>query len=155
VPRSLVGAVSRLIADHDTATDGPEVDASGPDGAGEPEDVDEVREGEWGVEDFRALIADGREGPARACRVLDVLAAQPDVRVSYSELAEGTGLTEMELRGGLAGLTWFCNERWPGQGERMRPMRKTWARTERADTIGEAQYTLPASHARRWLRARG
>lgn len=153
VPRSLLGEVSRLIADYYAA---PTQTAPGSNtGTPAPEDADEVREGEWSVEDFRALIADGREGPQRAGRVLDVLAKHPDSRVSYSKLATGAGLTEMQLRGGLSGLTWFCNQRWPDHGTRgIWPMRKTWARTERDDKIGESQYTLPAVHARRWLRAR-
>lgn len=143
VPRSLLGEVYRLIADR---TPG-QLHA-------EPAD-DHPAAGEWTVEDFQTLLADGRPAAYNSGRLLDVLAERPDTAVGLAELAAEAGLQLGEAKGALAGLTQICHEIWPDHGTNgIWPMRKVWRRVDRPGQQGEIHYIMTARYARRWLRAR-
>ena len=89
----------------------------------------------------------------RIVSVLDILAEQPEVEISLSDLATATGLSRNELRGAFSGFTRVCKLLrtdiqfdWPIM----------WrdAPSSRPDQDTEIRYHVPAAVAERWKKAR-
>lgn len=156
VPRSRVNEVYRLLASP-PAEASPAASAA-PALAGLPDDGTTEHDSstvQWTVEDFRALIADGKTGTFRCTKMLDVLARRPDEAVGLRELEQEAGLGHNEVRGAVSGMTHFCGLRWPdADSRRIAPWTKIGRRIDRDDQRGEFAYALTASRARNWLRAR-
>jgi hypothetical protein len=108
---------------------------------------------DWTVHDFKLLISDRRPSSQRIVKVLDILAEQPEVEISLSDLANRTGLSRNELRGAFSGFTRVCKLLrsdvqfdWPIMGRD--------APSGRPDQDNETRYCAPATVAERWKNAR-
>ena len=108
---------------------------------------------DWTVHDFELLISDRRPSSRRIVSVLDILAEQPEVEISLSDLATATGLSRNELRGAFSGFTRVCKLLrtdiqfdWPIM----------WrdAPSSRPDQDTETHYHVPAAVAECWKKAR-
>ncbi|OIK08048.1 hypothetical protein [Streptomyces monashensis] len=106
---------------------------------------------EWTVEDFRRLVIEPLSSVQAITRVLDLLAKEPDTRVSYTSLAHHLGMEKKSLQGNLAAFTRAVRKHYK---RRNWPM--TWAEapTSEPDLKSEFFYTMNATTAERWLRAR-
>ncbi|MFD9594888.1 hypothetical protein ACFWA9_19335 [Kitasatospora sp. NPDC059973] len=116
--------------------------------AGEPGKLPVV---EWTVEDFRRLMIEPLGSVQVVARLLDVLATQPDARVSYTELATRLGLEKKSLQGNLAAFTRAVHRHYH---RRNWPMTWVEALTSEPGLKSEFFYTVNATLARRWLEAR-
>ncbi|MFE5868656.1 hypothetical protein ACFQ6V_08380 [Streptomyces roseifaciens] len=106
---------------------------------------------EWAVEDFRRLMIEPLSSVQAVTRVLDLLAKQPDARVSYTSLAHHLGIEKKSLQGNLSAFTRAVRKHYK---RRNWPM--TWAEapTSEPGLKSEFFYTMNATVADRWLRAR-
>ncbi|MFE4331595.1 hypothetical protein ACFRQM_19875 [Streptomyces sp. NPDC056831] len=106
---------------------------------------------EWTVEDFRRLMIEPLSSVQAIARVLDLLAKQPDTRVSYTSLAHHLDMEKKSLQGNLSAFTRAVRKHYK---RRNWPM--TWAEapTSEPDLKSEFFYTMNATVAERWLRAR-
>lgn len=103
----------------------------------------------WGVDDFRALRRDLRPSTARIVRILDVLAAAPDTRITGTRLSSVTGLRRGEIRGAFSGFTRVCRT-LRADGELDWPVLWEIGPSTRDGQHTEVHYTMPAALARRW-----
>ncbi|MEU6231597.1 hypothetical protein [Kitasatospora sp. NPDC047058] len=106
---------------------------------------------EWTVEDFRRLMIEPLGSVQTVARVLDVLAEQPDTKVSYTTLATRLGVEKKNLQGNLAAFTRAVHRHY-----RRRNWPMTWveALTDEPGLKVEFFYTMSAGTAARWLKAR-
>ncbi|MFF3850069.1 hypothetical protein [Streptomyces sp. NPDC002328] len=106
---------------------------------------------EWTVEDFRRLAIEPLSSVQAVVRVLDLLAKQPDTRVSYTSIARHLDIEKKSLQGNLSAFTRAVRKHYK---RRNWPM--TWAEalTDEPGLKSEFFYTLSAPVAERWLRAR-
>lgn len=106
---------------------------------------------EWTVEDFRRLMIEPLGSVQTVARVLDILAEQPDARVSYTALATRLGVEKKSLQGNLAAFTRAVHQHY-----RRRNWPMTWveALTTEPGLKSEFFYTVNATLAKRWLEAR-
>ncbi|MET9547043.1 hypothetical protein ABZY36_17260 [Streptomyces sp. NPDC006627] len=106
---------------------------------------------EWTVEDFRRLMIEPLSSVQAITRVLDLLAKQPDMRVSYTALAQHLDIEKKSLQGNLSAFTRAVRKHY---NRRNWPM--TWAEapTSEPDLKSEFFYTMSAPVAERWLKAR-
>ncbi|MGE7385909.1 hypothetical protein ACQKM2_10585 [Streptomyces sp. NPDC004126] len=106
---------------------------------------------EWTVEDFRKLMIEPLSSVQAITRVLDLLAKEPDTRVSYTSIANHLGMEKKSLQGNLSAFTravrkHYIRRNWP----------MTWADglTSEPGLKSEFFYTMNATVAERWLKAR-
>ncbi|MFF1904288.1 hypothetical protein [Kitasatospora sp. NPDC058218] len=106
---------------------------------------------EWTVDDFRRLMIEPLGSVQTVARVLDILAEQPDARVSYTALATRLGVEKKSLQGNLAAFTRAVHQHY-----RRRNWPMTWveALTTEPGLKSEFFYTVNATLAKRWLEAR-
>ncbi|MEV5007545.1 MULTISPECIES: hypothetical protein [unclassified Streptomyces] len=84
-------------------------------------------------------------------RALDILAQQPDTRVSYTSLATQLGMEKKNLQGNLAAFTRTMHRHYK---RRNWPMTWVEALTNEPGLKSEFFYTMTATVAERWLTAR-
>ncbi|MFE9120917.1 hypothetical protein [Streptomyces sp. NPDC007172] len=115
------------------------------------QDGDQLPVVEWTVEDFRRLMIEPLSSVQVIIRVLDLLAKQPDTRVSYTSLAQHLDMEKRSLQGNLSAFTRAVRKHYQ---RRNWPM--TWAEapTNEPDLKSEFYYTMNTTVAERWLRAR-
>lgn len=106
---------------------------------------------EWTVEDFRRLAIEPLSSVQAVARVLDLLAKQPDTRVSYTALADHLDMERKNLQGNLAAFSRAVRKHYK---RRNWPMTWVEALTDEPGLKSEFFYTMGASVAERWLRAR-
>ncbi|MFF1416715.1 hypothetical protein [Streptomyces sp. NPDC058280] len=106
---------------------------------------------EWTEEDFRRLAIEPLSSVQAVARMLDLLAKQPDTRVSYSSIAHHLDIEKKSLQGNLSAFTRAVRKHYK---RRNWPM--TWAEalTNEPGLKSEFFYTMSAPVAERWLRAR-
>jgi hypothetical protein len=106
---------------------------------------------EWTVEDFRRLMIEPLGSVQTVARLLDLLAKQPDTRVSYTNLASNLGMEKKSLQGNLAAFTRAVRKHYK---RRNWPMTWVEALTSEPGLKSEFFYTMNATVAERWLKAR-
>ncbi|MFB7617333.1 hypothetical protein [Kitasatospora sp. NPDC056181] len=145
--------LAELAAGEVATTATPAVSPALPDGSGEPAPVDDGKLPvvEWTVEDFRRLMIEPLGSVQAVARVLDVLADQPDTKVSYTTLATRLGMEKKNLQGNLAAFTRAVHRHY---GRRNWPMTWVESLTDEPGLKVEFFYTMSAGTAGRWLKAR-
>ncbi|MCH5674715.1 hypothetical protein [Streptomyces gilvus] len=106
---------------------------------------------EWTVEDFRRLAIEPLGSVQTVVRVLDFLAEQPETRVSYTSIANHLGVEKKSLQGNLSAFTRAVRKHYK---RRNWPMTWVEALTSEPGLKSEFFYTMNASVAERWIRAR-
>ncbi|MEU4150462.1 hypothetical protein [Streptomyces sp. NPDC026659] len=106
---------------------------------------------EWTVDDFRRLMIEPLSSVQAVTRVLDLLAKEPDTRVSYTSLARHLDMEKKSLQGNLAAFTRAVRKHYM---RRNWPMTWTEAPSSEPGLKSEFFYTMSAPVAERWLRAR-
>ncbi|MFD8936272.1 hypothetical protein ACFV0R_13640 [Streptomyces sp. NPDC059578] len=106
---------------------------------------------EWTVEDFRRLMIEPLGSIQTVARVLDFLAKQPDTRVSYTSLAKHLDMEKKSLQGNLSAFTRAVRKHYK---RRNWPMTWVEALTSEPGLKSEFFYTMNATAAERWLKAR-
>ncbi|WP_405788218.1 hypothetical protein [Streptomyces sp. NBC_01367] len=124
----------------------PEVSSSA-----EPPDGDTLPVLEWTVEDFHRLAIEPLGSVQTVVRVLDFLAKQPDTRVSYTSIASHLDMEKKSLQGNLAAFTRAVRKHYK---RRNWPMTWVEALTSEPGLKSEFFYTMNATVAERWLKAR-
>lgn len=114
-------------------------------------DGDQLPVVEWTVEDFRRLMIEPLSSVQAITRALDLLAEQPDTRVSYTDLSRHLGIEKKSLQGNLSAFTRAVRKHY---NRRNWPMTWTEAPSSEPDLKSEFFYTMSAPVAGRWLRAR-
>jgi hypothetical protein len=104
---------------------------------------------EWTVEDFKLLRHDRRPSTRHMISVFDVLAGQPDVQMSMTDLADAVELTRNELRGAFNGFSHVCKLLRPGDPLGW-PISWQHRPSTRPDQGQETFYHVPAAVADRW-----
>lgn len=128
----------------------PPVDHEGASAATSP-DGDALPVIEWTVADFRRLMIEPLGSVQTVARVLDFLAKQPDTRVSYTSLASHLDMEKKSLQGNLSAFTRAVRKHYK---RRNWPMTWVEALTDEPGLKSEFFYTMNATSAERWLRAR-
>lgn len=105
----------------------------------------------WSVEEFRKLMIEPLGSVQTIARALDILAKQPDTRVSYTSLATQLGIEKKNLQGNLSAFTRTMHRRYK---RRNWPMTWVEALTTEPGLKSEFFYTMTATVAERWLTAR-
>ncbi|MEV0533337.1 hypothetical protein [Kitasatospora sp. NPDC050463] len=154
VPSQYVTQVYAYLAEltgATAATGTTAVPPAAPPAAGGPADDGRLPVVEWTVEDFRRLMIEPLGSVQTVARVLDILAKQPDARVSYTALATRLGMEKKSLQGNLAAFTRAVHQHY-----RRRNWPMTWveALTTEPGLKSEFFYTVNATLAKRWLEAR-
>jgi hypothetical protein len=106
---------------------------------------------QWTVEDFRKLMIEPLGSVQTVARALDILAKQPDTRVSYTSLATQLGMEKKNLQGNLSAFTRTMHRHYK---RRNWPMTWVEALTNEPGLKSEFFYTMTATVAERWLTAR-
>ncbi|MEU6896822.1 hypothetical protein [Streptomyces virginiae] len=157
VPIQYVTQVYAYLAELTGATAGtprvsmvPSVDSATSSAADSP-DSDTLPVVEWTVEDFRRLAIEPLGSVQTVVRVLDFLAKQPDTRVSYTSIANHLGMEKKSLQGNLSAFTRAVRKHYK---RRNWPMTWVEALTSEPGLKSEFFYTMNASVAERWTRAR-
>ncbi|MET9399706.1 hypothetical protein [Kitasatospora sp. NPDC002965] len=153
VPAHLVPAVYAFIAERSGATAAPAAAPAGGTGptSRDPQGEHQRRRDEWAVEDLRALISDRRDSVQVVVAILDILAEQPGVKVSYGALVAALGLDRTRLRGSLSGFSRVLKAHYERE---FWPMWWTEIASEDEDRATEYWYYVSETVAKRWLQAR-
>ncbi|MCX4395230.1 MULTISPECIES: hypothetical protein [unclassified Streptomyces] len=117
----------------------------------DPSDGDPLPVVEWTVEDFRRLMIEPLSSVQTIIRVLDLLAKQPDTRVSYTSLAQHLDMEKKSLQGNLSAFTRTVRRHYK---RRNWPMTWVEALSSEPELKSEFFYTMNAAVAERWLKAR-
>ncbi|MEU6309814.1 hypothetical protein [Streptomyces sp. NPDC047014] len=139
----LTGATSSAPSAPPTATEtSPSIDSA---------DEDPLPVVEWTVEDFRKLMIEPLSSVQAVARVLDLLAKEPDTRVSYTSIAKHLDMEKKSLQGNLSAFTRAVRKHYK---RRNWPMTWSEALTNEPGLKSEFFYTMNAATATRWLTAR-
>ncbi|MGW2932605.1 hypothetical protein ACWDA7_12245 [Streptomyces sp. NPDC001156] len=153
VPSQYVTQVYAYLAEL-TGTATPPVPPVPPAGTGSTADSPEDGKlpiVQWTVEDFRKLMIEPLSSVQTVARALDILAKQPDTRVSYTSLATQLGMEKKSLQGNLSAFTRTMHRHYK---RRNWPMTWVEALTNEPGLKSEFFYTMTATVAKRWLTAR-
>ncbi|MGW7457790.1 hypothetical protein [Streptomyces sp. NPDC054797] len=153
VPNQYVTQVYAYLAELSgaTAVTPPVSTVLSVDAATSAADSDTLPVVEWTVEDFRRLAIEPLGSVQTVVRVLDFLAEQPDTRVSYTWIANHLGMEKKSLQGNLSAFTRAVRKHYK---RRNWPMTWVEALTSEPGLKSEFFYTMNASVAERWMRAR-
>ncbi|MFD6227088.1 hypothetical protein ACFWFZ_09435 [Streptomyces sp. NPDC060232] len=153
VPSQYVTQVYAYLAELSgaTAVTPPVSTVPSVDAATSSADSDTLPVVEWTVEDFRRLAIEPLGSVQTVVRVLDFLAEQPDARVSYTSIAKHLGMEKKSLQGNLSAFTRAVRKHYK---RRNWPMTWVEALTSEPGLKSEFFYTMNASVAERWMRAR-
>jgi hypothetical protein len=145
VPRPDLMAVYEFLARrHAGVAEQDAHDVTPPDG--------EHPEAPWTVDELRKFAATGSTTNVTIGKVLDVLAAQPGIYFSTSELEKRTGVARNKLKGSMSALTRHLNKHYPGHGWMFEFV---WGTHLGSDHPAEAHYRLDEPGAALWREARG
>ena len=106
----------------------------------------------WSVDELKRFAATGSRTNVTIGKVLDVLAAQPGIYFSTSELEQRTGVPRNNLKGSMSALTRHLNKHYPGHGWMFEFV---WGTHLSSDHPAEAHYRLDEPGAALWREARG
>ena len=141
VPREYLLAVYGLLAQLSAQSQQKDVDY----------DFHGANESEWSVADLKRFASRKIRSIEIIGQVLDVLAPQPEVWVSTTELEEKTGVPRANLKGAFSALTRHLNAYFAGRGWMMNT---SWGMSLGLDHLPEVHYRMTSEQAARWLESR-
>lgn len=145
VPRPDLMAVYEFLARRHAGVANQDArDVTPPDG--------EPPEAPWSVDELKRFAATGSRTNVTIGKVLDVLAAQPGIYFSTSELEQRTGVPRNNLKGSMSALTRHLNKHYPGHGWMFEFV---WGTHLGSDHPAEAHYRLDEPGAALWREACG